>query len=597
MNNTEFYKIIDGEIDALVEKYQNDEFLQKQDTNSRKSYGFLIWFLEFYGGIVDYVSSITEGRDDNSCDIIFDKYDAKDNNKRIFYIVQSKWNTIGKVESKPDRGDILQALNEFETILRGDIKEAVNEKLKARLQELKEHIQSNGEVKFIFLSLCQPSESTNENIESFIKSQGGQTSFEFIDINRIKNDYIDREYKGIKPINPLVKYYNPKETKVTLEIERLKEQGNHIKVDRPFEAYIFLIRPKTIFELFEKYGFALFFENIRNPLIQSNFNEDIEQTAKENPAFFWYYNNGITAITSILPDIRNQAKTIEVTGFQIINGAQTVYSLYKVYKEASPSKREQMDNQGLVTLRLMQSGGRDFDLNVTRFTNSQNPVKDRDFYANDLIQERLQQESYQTNVWYERRRGEFRKVPEGVSSVSNEHFANLYLAYFLQQPHKIFSLYGKEKKKNLNFISSKVDKEGRYEEIFNEKTLYEDMLCAFYLFDINIENGMVVDEYNLNAGFLFELSFFQIVFEQYITKKYNSYEIACSRKLIALYLKKDYSIVLKVFAFIRSFIEKNSTKHLNKDGKVILTGSNYNELFRKMNLEEITVEDIENIQI
>jgi hypothetical protein len=147
-----------------------------------------------------------------------------------------------------------------------------------------------------------------------------------------------------------------------------------------------LLRPKSIYDLFEKYRFALFYKNVRNPLLQSQFNEDIEKTAVDNPAYFWYYNNGITAITYFLPTIRRKAEQIELTGLQIINGAQTVYAIYQAYKDASPTKRKQMDGESLVTLRLLKSGGKDFDLNVTRYTNSQNPVDDRDFCANDDIQ-------------------------------------------------------------------------------------------------------------------------------------------------------------------------------------------------------------------
>lgn len=589
MNNTEFYNIIDGEIDALIDKYQNDDFLQKQATDQRKAYGFLIWFLEFYAGIFEYPPYITEGRDDNSCDIVFDKK-INGSDKRIFYIVQSKWNTISKVESKPGRGDIVQALNEFETILRGDKNESVNDKLKVRLQALKEHIQNNGEVKFIFLALCQKSESAKENIESFIKNQGGQTSFEFIDINRIKNDYIDRKYKGIKPINPFEKQYNLKETKIILEIERLKQQGNHIQVDRPFEAYIFLIRPKTIFELFEKYGFALFFENIRNPLLQSNFNQDIEQTAKENPAFFWYYNNGITAITYILPEIRNQATKIEVTGFQIINGAQTVYSLYKVYKEASPLGREQMDNQGLITLRLMQSGGKNFDLNVTRFTNSQNPVNDRDFYANDSIQERLQQESYQTDVWYERRKGEFREIPNGIGVVSNEVLAPLYMAYILQDISSMFlyNVYLKETRKNLNFISKNDRKDGQYEMIFNERTTFEDMLCAFYL-------GRTIHKSNIesNNRFYFKLCLFKTLVTKYLSQKYSP-DINVNKQIIKLYKEGNTNILIKAFAFIDDFVKNHPEHYLERNGSISFTPKGMLEELEKVT---ITVEDIESIQV
>jgi len=79
-------------------------------------------------------------------------------------------------------------------------------------------------------------------------------------INRIKRDYIEREYKQITPINPLEYTYAPEETPVTLTVERSKRgNGNFVKIDKPFDAYIFLVKPKTIFNLFEEFGFSLCF--------------------------------------------------------------------------------------------------------------------------------------------------------------------------------------------------------------------------------------------------------------------------------------------------------------------------------------------------
>ena len=395
-----FYSIIDSELSTLVEKYKNDDFIKKHNgriSEQTKSYALLIWFLDFYGRKSNYIDFITDGVDDSSCDIVFDN--TNNQGEKIFYIVQSKWNNENNSEKETDRDEILKALNEFEILLRGE-KQNVNDKLKVKLDELDKHLKANGEVKFIFLTLSQYKGGADENINSFI-NKDEKTKFEVIDINRIKTDYIDRFYKKIDPLNPLESYQNPEESPITLDI--IQKNGN-IKIEKPFEAYMFLLRPKSIYELFEKYGFALFYKNVRNPLLQSQFNEDIEKTALENPAYFWYYNNGITAITYSLPAIRKSAEQIELTGLQIINGAQTVYSIYRAYKNASPVKRKQMDSESLITLRLLKSGGKDFDLNVTRYTNSQNPVDDRDFCANDDIQIKLQIESYQTNIWYEKRR-------------------------------------------------------------------------------------------------------------------------------------------------------------------------------------------------
>lgn len=330
----DFYSVIDEELDVLLAKYKDDKFIKrhKSATNNQKSYSLLIWFLEFYGRISNYSDFITDGDNDSSCDIVFDRLNNQGN--KVFYVVQSKWNNLDNSEKETSKDEILKALNDFETILRGE-KKSINSKLKVKLEELDLHLKSNGEVKFIFLSLSQYKGGADENINGF-KNNDVKTKFEVIDIDRIKVDYIDRNYKKIDPINPLETYQNPEESPITIEIV---QKGGSLKIEKPFEAYMFLLRPKAIWELFNKYGFSLFYKNVRNPLLQSQFNKDIEKTALENPSYFWYYNNGISAITYLLPEIGKKAETVQLTGLQIINGAQTFYSIYRAYDSASPTKR------------------------------------------------------------------------------------------------------------------------------------------------------------------------------------------------------------------------------------------------------------------
>lgn len=598
MRTPDFYKIIDGEIAVLLEKYKEDAYLQKhKQENNRKSFGFLIWFLENYSGLANYADFITDGDNDASCDIVFDKTDNQ--GKKVFYIVQSKWNQLKNIEKDKSRGEITKALNDFETILRGDKKD-VNDRLKEKLIELDAHLKANGEVKFIFLSLAEYRGGSDENIESF-KRQDDKIDFEIIDIERIKLDYIERNYKKIKPLNPLQTYYDPKESPVTLRVERLESSNeNFIKVERPFEAYVFLLRPKMIFELFEKYGFALFYKNVRNPLLESQFNEEIKQTAEESPAFFWYYNNGITAITYILPALGKRAEQIELTGFQVINGAQTVYAIYRAYKEASAVTRKKMDMEALITLRVLKSGGTDFDLNVTRYTNSQNPIRDRDFHANEDIQLRLQQASFKTNIWYEKRKDEFRDLPEGVEKVSNEVFAKAYLAYHLHDPISI--LHDLEKTNNLNFISHKDHKDGRYEKIFNENSSFDDMLCALYIYDL-IKNRIrrtSINEKSIEMFIYLILSFFKIILSKYLIGKYSS-KINVNKYIIELFQKNDFELVYKTIIFLTRLLndQVNDIKALDRTEKVQkLFTTNYYEKTR-VELEELEIkpEDIENIDL
>lgn len=368
-----FYQIINKELsDIINNKYPDDEMIRKHHNSeeNQKSYALLIWFLEFYGKKTNYVPYITDGPGDSSCDIIFDAKDSRGQN--IFYVIQSKWNTEKNASKNIASADIGYALSDFTTILRGNKKNTQNYQFNKKRSELSEHIKNNGLVKLIFLALCQ--ESIDDNVNSF-NQEFKPHELKFIDINRIKHDYIERKYKQIKPSNPLEHSYKPEDILIELEVRRRENNGDFVKIDKPFDAYIFLVKPVIIFELFEEFSFNLFFKNVRNPIVNSTINQQIETTLTENPAYFWYYNNGITAIVDSLPEISKLANKFKVYGFQIINGAQTVYAIHSAYKNASPRERTKMDNDISISLRLLESGGKDFDLQVTRYTNSQNSSK------------------------------------------------------------------------------------------------------------------------------------------------------------------------------------------------------------------------------
>ncbi len=602
MLTTDFYKIIDSELTELISKYKDDEYIKKNKSavNNQKAYALLIWFLEFYGKKTDYSSYITDGDEDSSCDIVFDNLDNQ--GQRVFYIVQSKWNVETNCNKAVEKKEILQALNDYDTILRGK-KENVSAKLKTKIDELQAHQKANGDVKFIYLTLSNGNPKANDNIKSFIENHK-RTKFDFYDIKQLKVDYIERRYKKIDPINPLENYYNPEESKIKIEVQRLNAgSGNYIRVEKPFEAYMFLIKPKTIFELFEKYGFSLFFRNVRNPLITSDFNKDIEQTATDNPAYFWYYNNGLTAITYLIPEIRDEATTIELTGLQIINGAQTVYSIYKAYSQATPTKRSIIDSEALITLRLLKSGGRDFDLKVTRYTNSQNPVNERDFRANDDIQVRLQHEFYSTNLWYSKRRGEFRTLPKGVKRVPNNVFANCYLAYHLQDPVGVINNHRqiKDTKKNLLFVSHKDDKDGLYEKIFNDESKFEDFVISYYLFDIIIKRFAYELEDTFSSNLYHVLSLFKLVFTKYCKSKFGE-SINITLKIQKLYESNDTEIILKTFKFINEFLlqefnRNEAEKSFDKFVSLLTSSSQYERVKGKLEEIEINTTTIETIEL
>jgi AIPR protein len=99
------------------------------------------------------------------------------------------------------------------------------------------------------------------------------------------------------------------------------------------------------------------------------------------PEDFFFFNNGITATCS---DYEEIAGGVRAHDFQIVNGAQTVSTL-------GPVLTKKNNDDVFVLLRLIRTGDKYahktvFADQVTRYQNTQNPVRVSDFYSNDPFQ-------------------------------------------------------------------------------------------------------------------------------------------------------------------------------------------------------------------
>jgi hypothetical protein len=371
MKSQKFYSVLNEELVAIIANGQDDKDLNRHKSiDQNKGYALLIWFLDFYGQITSSKQYITEGPDDGSCDIIFSNRDTQ--GQTIFYVVQSKWISCKETaRDYPilDKEEFNAVLSDFSSILSADKPKGNNEKFNAKYDELVRHLESNGKAKFIFFTLAGYSQEVLGNVNSFNKSQGPNVSLEVIDIERIKKDYIDFKFKDIKTENPLEYKYDSEYNVIDLPIERdasnTANGRDFLEFDGRDKSFIFILRPQAIHALFSKYKFGLFFKNVRNPLHKSNYNERIVKTLLDRPRAFWYFNNGVTAITKIIPAIGNHATNIQLQGLQIINGAQTVYSIYKAYESATEQQRQIMDADARVTFRLIRSSDEEFNLEIT----------------------------------------------------------------------------------------------------------------------------------------------------------------------------------------------------------------------------------------
>jgi possible abortive infection phage resistance protein len=119
-------------------------------------------------------------------------------------------------------------------------------------------------------------------------------------------------------------------------------------------------------------------------------NKGMKKTLLETPEKFGLYNNGITIVVS---NFENNKNYISVTNPFIVNGCQTTRTIWEVFHaklgSGGTGKSEQLDSwknrvaTGSVVVKIAKIGeqGKDLLQDITRFTNSQNAIKEKDFIA------------------------------------------------------------------------------------------------------------------------------------------------------------------------------------------------------------------------
>lgn len=181
--------------------------------------------------------------------------------------------------------------------------------------------------------------------------------------------------------------YQPVHTDIVLQ--------KQAKVESPRATYYGIARLTDLVVLHQTHGKALYERNIRYFLgsSRSDVNKAIKATLRDDPASFFYLNNGVTAVCD---EIKQKGKNpssgfrkFKVRGLSIINGAQTVASAAEFVRQYPDKPID--DAKVMLTLIRAQADGA-FGKQVTKARNHQNPVQTANFASLDENQERLRQE-------------------------------------------------------------------------------------------------------------------------------------------------------------------------------------------------------------
>ena len=380
-----FFKQIKEDIEKYQEDFKNIRNIKKDE------WAFNYWVLDklFYEEEELIEEKIIEYND-----MGIDAYEFYEDTKELF-LIQNKYYT------DKTKLNINYVKNDF--LLRGiTALENGTYNRSEELQNIFDKYKNDPEFT-VYLELYVTNDLVSVEIEEYIKK-----------FNKRNSKYISKVYylKDIKE-----KYYgeseqNRKELKVQI---KTVNKGTALNINP--EAYNlkniinakYVLTPvSNIFEIYKKSkneGYPIFDKNIREYLGNNKINKKIYNTLmdEKDRNNFFYYNNGITIICDkigtfkSLKDKNKLLQSIEIKNPQIVNGCQTVNSIYEALKNSNEMNVEEEYKNTFVMVKILEIDRNNFEEeelynDIVKYNNSQNSINEKNFIANNEIFRRLQVE-------------------------------------------------------------------------------------------------------------------------------------------------------------------------------------------------------------
>lgn len=317
---------------------------------------------------------ITDGFRDMGLDAIY-----LDEAQKKLFVVQSKWRSSGS--GGIDQKEMSSFVEGIKRILNEDLTGA-NDKIVAKNIDIDTALTRIGyQIHAIFIHTGN--QKANDYILRPIKELLGATNDEVSTI--LMFDEIDQ--KDIYSF--LVNGQN--QDSISIDDVILSNWG---KISSPYIAYYGVISVAAIGEWYNTYGNSLFAKNIRFYKGDTEVNNGMKKVLIQEPDKFIYYNNGIKLLCK---SIQRKAKgsttpatgIFSLEGVSLVNGAQTTGVIGSAFAE----NQEQVQ-KATVMVQIIDLSNVDEQTTtqITKLSNTQNKIENKDFAALDPEQERLRME-------------------------------------------------------------------------------------------------------------------------------------------------------------------------------------------------------------
>lgn len=382
-----YYDQIHSDLNKIVadREYKGDGAFSK---------AFSYWYLKNTSELNenDVEEILIDGANDNGIDAYY-----LDESTHVLNLYQFKFPSKKNNDKEIDQSAISKIYGTINLMLKGDLNNQVSKATNIGFRNLLALLNEQPiyEINVVFVSYNRGIIATQNT--DYIENQENILGNDLL-INHL---FISRE----NIINLFEKVHRRNTLDLSLKYKNLQLANNVNELDNGdtyIESWVGVINGKSLIESVNNDLTRIFDENIRLYEKSSSINEGIKKTAAnyETAKMFYFYNNGITMIC-------DSAKTspgnnsVLLKGVSIVNGAQTVNSLASLYQE------NKLSDDVSVLIRIIQIQDYKQRAKITEYLNSQTPIKESYFIANNVIIRNLQEELFKFNYYLERQINEY----------------------------------------------------------------------------------------------------------------------------------------------------------------------------------------------
>lgn len=382
---SDFKKQIEEDIREYQENYKYISNIQKDE------WAFNYWVLDklFYED-----EELVEEKIVDYHDLGIDAYEIYEDTKDIFLIQNKYYGETTAITAEYVKNDfLLRAITALEN---GTYKKS--DELQGAFSKYKDSADFT-----VYLQLFVTNNIHNREADEYVKKFNVSHPKYIVKIFYL-DDIEERYYGETQQVKKNISVKVESVNKGT--ILNINTEG--YKLENVIDARYVLTPIVSVYRLYRdsiEKGYPIFDKNIREYLGNKGVNKSIYQTLldEEDRKNFFYYNNGITVIcdrmTKIVtqPSDYNMNAAFTIDNPQIVNGCQTVNSIYEALKNIDPDNLEKNFKDTFVMLKILEinredSGDDKLYKDIVKYTNSQNSIDEKTFVANTDTFIRLQNE-------------------------------------------------------------------------------------------------------------------------------------------------------------------------------------------------------------